>query len=68
MLDKIVRIDRHNALMIYSDGRVVSLYSSDNVNDIIIIMLQPLSVNSSSLESYCHSLDDTCSIDITKAG
>lgn len=65
MLDKVIKISNKQAYLIYDDGRVVSLWSDTDVNEIINIMLRPLNY-SGDFETHCRSMDDTASINILK--
>lgn len=65
MLDKIFKFNKNQAYLIYQDGRIVSLYSSSNVDDIILTMILPTFYDGT-MPSYCKSLEDTSSIDLKK--
>lgn len=67
MLDKIMKINNHQAYMIYDDGRIVSLYSGTDVNEIIMIIVSPFNYDMD-MQTYCRSLDDTVSINLNKVG
>jgi hypothetical protein len=58
MLDRILKVSKHQAYMIFQDGRVVGLYSSDNVDDIIAIVLLPPG-RSVTMASWLGSVEDT---------
>jgi len=58
MLDRIIKISRHQAYCIYNNGRVVGLYSDVNVDDIIAIVLLP-TYKSVTMASWSSSLDNT---------
>jgi hypothetical protein len=58
MLDRILKVNRHQAYMIFDDGRIVGLYSSDNVDDIIAIVLLPAG-RSVTMASWLGSVEDT---------
>lgn len=58
MLDRIIKVSRHQAYMIFGDGRVVGLYSDVNVDDIIAIVLLPAG-KSVTMSSWLGSVEDT---------
>lgn len=59
MLDRILKVNQHQAYMIFDSGRVIGLYSDVNVDDIIAIVLQPLNSNIVSMKQWLSSKEDT---------
>ena len=62
MLDKVIRVSKHQAYLIYTDGRIVGLSSDRDVDELIMLMILPINTNGD-LKLYINSMQDTISID-----
>ncbi len=62
MLDKIVKVNKNQAYLIYTDGRIVGLSSDKDVDDLIMLMILPIN-SGGDLKLYLNSLEETMSID-----
>ena len=65
MLDKLIKVNKNQAYLIYDDGTMIGLYSDKDVNDIIMTIVVPQFYDGN-FNSYCRSLEDTMSLDINE--
>jgi len=66
MLDKIIILNKHEAVMVFTDRPPFNLYSSEDVKDIIEIMLKPTHV-CRAVQFIDTSREDTITMDIPVA-